>query len=226
VTAPTINAIDTEYAGCRFRSRLEARWAVYFDALGIAWQYEPQGFHLSAPGKSGTYLPDFYLPALDLWVEVKGSEGRMDWDLLALASGGLPESRWARGEGSAIIVLGEIPRPEDGLWAHPVVSRYHVNCTRVDLAALDHRGLVSIGGSPAGGPMDLGWTLRAWEGDYEDWTVAAYYWITGRWSWDMLSWESDSRPSIHGMEDPAQVGGVPKRVRQARTAARSARFAR
>ena len=31
----TIAAIETEYCGYRFRSRLEARWAVFLDALGI-----------------------------------------------------------------------------------------------------------------------------------------------------------------------------------------------
>lgn len=36
-------ALTTRYAGCRFRSRLEARWAVFFDHLGIEWEYEPQG---------------------------------------------------------------------------------------------------------------------------------------------------------------------------------------
>jgi hypothetical protein len=40
----TINAIETHYKGYRFRSRLEARWAVFFDALGYEWQYEPEGF--------------------------------------------------------------------------------------------------------------------------------------------------------------------------------------
>ena len=29
------------------RSRLEARWAVFFDTAGIAWQYEPEGFDLT-----------------------------------------------------------------------------------------------------------------------------------------------------------------------------------
>lgn len=50
-----IKAIETSYKGYRFRSRLEARWAVFFDALGIAWEYEPEGFELP----SGRYLPDF-----------------------------------------------------------------------------------------------------------------------------------------------------------------------
>jgi hypothetical protein len=34
--------------GYRFRSRLEARWAVFFDVAGIPWQYEPEGFDLSS----------------------------------------------------------------------------------------------------------------------------------------------------------------------------------
>lgn len=36
--------IETEYNGWRFRSRLEARWAVYFEAVGLKWEYEFQGF--------------------------------------------------------------------------------------------------------------------------------------------------------------------------------------
>ena len=42
----TIKAIETRYAGYRFRSRLEARWAVFFDTLGLKWQYEPEGYEL------------------------------------------------------------------------------------------------------------------------------------------------------------------------------------
>ncbi len=30
-----IKAIETRYKGYRFRSRLEARWAVFFDALSV-----------------------------------------------------------------------------------------------------------------------------------------------------------------------------------------------
>jgi hypothetical protein len=63
-----IRPIETHYAGCRFRSRLEARWAVYFDALGIRWEYEPEGYELP----DGTcYLPDFWLPQVGLFAEVK-----------------------------------------------------------------------------------------------------------------------------------------------------------
>jgi hypothetical protein len=51
-----IKPIETRYAGYRFRSRLEARWAVFFDALGLKWEYEPEGFELPFVGR---YLPDF-----------------------------------------------------------------------------------------------------------------------------------------------------------------------
>lgn len=72
-----IQAIETRYAGCRFRSRLEARWAVFFDQSRIKWEYEPQGLNVSyrLTRREGTfsYLPDFWLPDLALWAEVKGS---------------------------------------------------------------------------------------------------------------------------------------------------------
>jgi hypothetical protein len=66
----SIKPIETVYKGYRFRSRLEARWAVFFDALDIKWEYEPEGFDL---GDDGKYLPDFRLPTFDggLYAEVK-----------------------------------------------------------------------------------------------------------------------------------------------------------
>lgn len=65
----SIKPIETFYNGYRFRSRLEARWAVFFDHCGIKYEYEPEGFALSDGEK---YLPDFYLPEQDTYVEVKG----------------------------------------------------------------------------------------------------------------------------------------------------------
>lgn len=64
-----IKAIETRYKGYNFRSRLEARYAVFFDALGLKWVYEKEGFDL---GEYGLYLPDFWLPELKLWYEIKG----------------------------------------------------------------------------------------------------------------------------------------------------------
>ena len=66
-----IKPIETRYKGYRFRSRLEARWVVYFDAIGLKWEYEPEGFDLE---KYGYYLPDFWLPQVNMWAEVKAKE--------------------------------------------------------------------------------------------------------------------------------------------------------
>ena len=66
-----IKAIETRYKGYRFRSRLEARYAVAFDNITpepTPWDYEPEGFDL---GEAGYYLPDFWLPTMKAWAEVK-----------------------------------------------------------------------------------------------------------------------------------------------------------
>lgn len=70
---PVLKAIETRYKGYRFRSRLEARWAVFFDALGIEWEYEKEGYDL---GEAGWYLPDFWLPQTNTWVEIKPDNER------------------------------------------------------------------------------------------------------------------------------------------------------
>ncbi len=69
----TIQPIDTIYNNRRFRSRLEARWAVFFDRLNIPYEYEFEGYML--PGNK-MYLPDFYLfadslPYGNFYVEIK-----------------------------------------------------------------------------------------------------------------------------------------------------------
>jgi len=70
-----LKAIETVYNGYRFRSRLEARWAVFFDVLGIKYDYEPEGFDLA---DAGWYLPDFWLSQVKMWGEVKPCELTVD----------------------------------------------------------------------------------------------------------------------------------------------------
>lgn len=68
-----IHAIQTVYPwpnGPRYRSRLEARWAVFFETIGIEYEYEKQGFDLDGV----PYLPDFWLPEPFVWMEVKGAD--------------------------------------------------------------------------------------------------------------------------------------------------------
>jgi hypothetical protein len=62
-----IQPIDTNYNGYRFRSRLEARWAIFFDCVGLNYGYEVEGFEFNGR----RYLPDFYLPLTRCFVEVK-----------------------------------------------------------------------------------------------------------------------------------------------------------
>lgn len=64
---PLIPAIPTTYKGVVFRSRLEARWARFLTSLGYKWEYEVKCFSLD----SGGYLPDFWLPDISMWAEVK-----------------------------------------------------------------------------------------------------------------------------------------------------------
>jgi len=51
------------------RSRLEAKWAVFFSHCGLDWVYEPQTFVL--PDRQ-VYTPDFYLPEVG-WLEIKAT---------------------------------------------------------------------------------------------------------------------------------------------------------
>ncbi len=71
-----IKAIETRYKGYRFRSRLEARWAVFFDVARIEWMYEHEGFDLGGE----LYLPDFWFPEQKLFVEIKPGGPTDDFD--------------------------------------------------------------------------------------------------------------------------------------------------
>lgn len=84
---PNIKAIQTRYAGHYFRSRLEARWAVFLDHCGVKWEYEKEGYDLSDRSEEigdfvlGGYLPDFWLPGYKAWLEIKGGLPDIHWSL-------------------------------------------------------------------------------------------------------------------------------------------------
>jgi hypothetical protein len=120
-----IQPIPSPYAGVQFRSRLEARVAVLLDHLNIAWEYEYEPVHI--PQMNDIYLPDFWLPDLRCYIEVKGGVDAWarDEQLLFWASeadSGL-ENMWESGgqnDGPAkdplrkggLLVIGGIPRPD------------------------------------------------------------------------------------------------------------------
>ena len=107
------HAIQTEYKGYLFRSRLEARWAVFFDACGVRWEYEPEGFVLPS-GKH--YLPDFLLHGVagrasgDLYVEVKGKMTDEDAQKIYEFCG---YNRMEFGVENPILVVGNIPEGDN-----------------------------------------------------------------------------------------------------------------
>lgn len=108
-----IKAIETYYNGRRFRSRLEARWAVFFDALGVEYEYEPEGFRLPS---GATYLPDFKVKCygdrgscdleepFDLYIEVKGKMTQYDADRILEFTG------WDHDKIiNSVLIVGNIP---------------------------------------------------------------------------------------------------------------------
>ncbi len=100
-----MKAIETHYKGYRFRSRLEARWAVFFETLKIKFEYEPEGYELGAGDR---YLPDFWLPELHVFVEIK-PEKPVDIETCKAA-------RLASGLGKAVWLVWGSPRidwPQD-----------------------------------------------------------------------------------------------------------------
>lgn len=101
-----IKSLPTAYQGTIYRSRTEARWAVFFTENDIPFQYESEGFDLG-----GTwYLPDFWLPAAKSWFEVKPDEPTVaeikKAQLLAVGTGRL------------VFVAPGNPRAEIGLYVY------------------------------------------------------------------------------------------------------------
>ena len=99
----SIKAIETRYNGYKFRSRLEARRAVFFDTLHLEYRYEPEGYVF----EEMPYLPDFYLPQQNCFIEVKGQlptrEELEKTKLLALYTGK-----------DACILFGDVWLPHEG----------------------------------------------------------------------------------------------------------------
>lgn len=107
-----IKAIETQYNGYKFRSRLEARWAVFFDKMNIEWQYEAEGYEIAHEGKNWYYLPDFYLPKIGCHVEVKGSLDHLPPDyfhMIACAVDQLPNGKESFFSSKGLLWLGDIP---------------------------------------------------------------------------------------------------------------------
>jgi hypothetical protein len=141
----SIRPIETHFKGYRFRSRLEARWAVFFEALGMQWAYEPEGFVLP----DGThYLPDFRITSPQgvlYWYEIKPAGITTDAKLeafaaaLAALAGQPPAYEFAAGaellSGDPVDWLLSI-KCEDGHWQGGVCPRCGVLASKFDYGTL------------------------------------------------------------------------------------------
>ena len=117
-----IKAIETFYDGYRFRSRLEARWAVFFNASGIRYTYEPDGFYKYGD-RGEMYLPDFYLPGYDVYAEVKGSRPGVGDEVKKAIN--VMANKINR---KVLLLLPDIPNTMDcGVWWLPIYY-YHPLC--------------------------------------------------------------------------------------------------
>lgn len=130
-----MKAIETTYNGYKFRSRLEARWAVFFDTAGIRYLYEDEGYILQPDINPTPYLPDFYFPDYGAYGEVKGDYSLLDWGLLTDAvewGNGLPgiyQSDEAKnGKVPVLILLGQIPQVKTSIPIHFMVYHNEGGC--------------------------------------------------------------------------------------------------
>jgi hypothetical protein len=108
-----IKAKPTKYKNTLFRSRLEAKWAIFFDELGIKWKYEPEFDYVEFGGFLIPYKPDFYLPDYDLWIEVKAKSIRQlsDGEIRKIVG-------WAKTNLEILVLSGEPRIPHEDTKAH------------------------------------------------------------------------------------------------------------
>ena len=109
----TLKPIETVYKGYRFRSRLEARWAVFLDTIGWDWRYDDEGYDLDGEW----YLPDFRLldvaEGTGLWLEIMGVKPEEDGREFQLA-----RKLALHGPGGVAVAWGDcaLPMGDVGFW--------------------------------------------------------------------------------------------------------------
>lgn len=163
-----VAAIQTRYAGYHFRSRLEARWAVFLDHLGVEWLYEPEGYSLP----SGPYLPDFLVhphTPYQFWLEIKpvlpDAGGREAGVLMELANATrIHAFMYCRPPGSPVPLhsdwAAEFGRHfyADRRYLKPVPGYEEWHELDTWDSGLEHTGLWAYPGNQHPGTMDLWWT--------------------------------------------------------------------
>jgi hypothetical protein len=76
-----------EYNGVILKGTWELKMAMWLDAKGIKWEYETNSYPYPWNNGCSIYFPDFYLPQLNVLIEVKGNVTDRDlikWDHLPI----------------------------------------------------------------------------------------------------------------------------------------------
>lgn len=109
-------SIPTTYNGVLYRSKLEADWSRFFDRHRMKYAYESEGFDLGGLW----YLPDFYLPEIKTFVEVKGAlDDEDEAKLFALARAAAPKG--------IMVILAEAPAGERYRLVHPTPQEFEMS---------------------------------------------------------------------------------------------------
>ena len=63
---------EINWNGYRMRSKIEAKWALFFENISVEYFYEPDTIALErTDGKITNYLPDYFLPEIGCYIEIK-----------------------------------------------------------------------------------------------------------------------------------------------------------
>lgn len=158
----TIKAIPTEYAGVKFRSRTESRWAAFFDLVGVKWDYEPIDLEGWAPDfllrtKIGPVLVEVKPVDLTAYIDAV-NRGSDDTDALAPYDKALAHSRKHQ-----VLLLGMAPLEMQG--AVLPIGIYAVPPRSAGYSFDDMQDALTVG--------DTAFVTDAWRkaGSITQWTV-------------------------------------------------------
>lgn len=106
-----IPAKEVIYNGQKYRSTLEARWAMFFDLAHIKFVYELQTFYCGTYDDCSDvfYEPDFYLPEYDIYCEVKATETQLAHSFINKIQYAIDFNQTDISR-KGLLILGQIPK--------------------------------------------------------------------------------------------------------------------
>lgn len=84
-----------DYKGVKFHGSWEVKFAMHLDDKKIEWRRPTEKFQYTFEGKVRNYTPDFWIPELDSYVEIKGYQTPKD------------EAKWSQFPLKLIVLKGE-----------------------------------------------------------------------------------------------------------------------